>query len=108
MLRSPFRVRAPGWVLTSREVQVPRSGPTVEGMPLHRWDGPAPDTRRDAGHGDGDRHRIAVNPFYGEANPVAGMTEAPPRHRLPDAPLAPSTAYQLVHDELMLDGNSRL
>ncbi|EGX55742.1 glutamate decarboxylase [Streptomyces zinciresistens K42] len=36
------------------------------------------------------------------------MTEAPPKHRLPDAPLSPSTAYQVVHDELMLDGNSRL
>ncbi len=49
-----------------------------------------------------------VNPFYGEANPVGGMTEAPPQHRLPEGPLAPATAYQLVHDELMLDGNSRL
>lgn len=50
----------------------------------------------------------AVNPFYGETNPVSGMTEAPPKHRLPDGPLPPTTAYQLVHDELMLDGNSRL
>jgi glutamate decarboxylase len=50
----------------------------------------------------------SVNPFYGQANPVGGMTEAPPRHRLPDGPLPPMTAYQLVHDELMLDGNSRL
>ena len=55
----------------------------------------------------GERH-LSVNPFYGEANPVGGMTDAPPTHRLPDAPLSPSTAYQLVHDELMLDGNSRL
>ncbi|OAR26349.1 glutamate decarboxylase [Streptomyces sp. ERV7] len=52
--------------------------------------------------------RLALNPFYGEADPVGSMTSAPPRHRLPDRPLAPSTAYQLVHDELMLDGNSRL
>ncbi|MGW1722263.1 glutamate decarboxylase [Streptomyces sp. NPDC002306] len=51
---------------------------------------------------------LSVNPFFGEANPVAGMTEAPPRHRLPDRPLSPATAYQVVHDELMLDGNSRL
>ncbi|POX55708.1 glutamate decarboxylase [Streptomyces sp. Ru71] len=51
---------------------------------------------------------LAVNPFFGEANPTGGMTQAPPTHRLPDSPLAPSTAYQLVHDELMLDGNSRL
>ncbi|HEY9368859.1 glutamate decarboxylase [Streptomyces sp.] len=52
--------------------------------------------------------RTAVNPFYGGANPVGGMTAAPPRHRLPDGPLPPMSAYQLVHDELLLDGNSRL
>ncbi|MEU6927613.1 glutamate decarboxylase [Streptomyces sp. NPDC046385] len=52
--------------------------------------------------------RLSLNPFYGEANPVSGMTEAPPRHRMPDRPLPPMSAYQLVHDELMLDGNSRL
>ncbi|MEV5165142.1 glutamate decarboxylase [Streptomyces werraensis] len=51
---------------------------------------------------------MSVNPVLGPANPVGGMTEAPPRHRLPDGPMAPSTAYQLVHDELMLDGNARL
>ncbi|SPF04466.1 glutamate decarboxylase [Streptomyces sp. MA5143a] len=73
-------------------------------MPLHRWDPLAPDDRRH----DGDRRRIAMNPFYGAADPVAGMAQAPPRHRLPDGPLTPSTAYQLVHDELMLDGNARL
>ncbi|MEU1076730.1 MULTISPECIES: glutamate decarboxylase [unclassified Streptomyces] len=55
-----------------------------------------------------DHGRLALNPFYGEADPVGSMTSAPPRHRLPDRPLAPATAYQLVHDELMLDGNSRL
>ncbi|MEU6071146.1 glutamate decarboxylase [Streptomyces sp. NPDC047082] len=55
-----------------------------------------------------EQRTVSINPFYGEANPVVGMTEAPPTHRLPDAPLAPTTAYQLVHDELMLDGNSRL
>ncbi|MFG2883776.1 glutamate decarboxylase [Streptomyces sp. NPDC048297] len=55
-----------------------------------------------------DERTMSVNPFFGEANPVGGMTEAPPTHRLPDAPLPPSTAYQLVHDELMLDGNARL
>lgn len=51
---------------------------------------------------------LAVNPFFGEADPVGGMASAPPRHRLPDGPLPPMNAYQLVHDELMLDGNSRL
>ncbi|MEU8622416.1 glutamate decarboxylase [Streptomyces sp. NPDC048623] len=56
----------------------------------------------------GRSRRLALNPFYGEADPIGGMTEAPPRHRLPDRPLPPMSAYQLVHDELMLDGNSRL
>lgn len=69
-------------------------------MPLHRGNTEAPDK-------NGPR-RLSVNPFYGEANPVGGMTEDPPTHRLPDAPTSPMSAYQLVHDELMLDGNSRL
>ncbi|RZU21549.1 glutamate decarboxylase [Streptomyces sp. BK239] len=64
-------------------------------MPLHK--GSRPDDRQ-----------LSVNPFYGVADPVGGMTESPPKHRLPDAPTPPATAYQLVHDELMLDGNSRL
>ncbi|WP_328412047.1 glutamate decarboxylase [Streptomyces violaceus] len=52
--------------------------------------------------------RLSVNPFYGPANPVGDMAEAPPTHRLPDQPIAPATAHQLVRDELMLDGNARL
>ncbi|MFD7747027.1 glutamate decarboxylase [Streptomyces sp. NPDC059698] len=71
-------------------------------MPLHRGAHP---------HGDEpseEQRRLALNPFYGEADPTAAMTTAPPRHRLPDGPLPPPTAYRLVHDELMLDGNSRL
>ena len=31
-----------------------------------------------------------------------------PRFRLPDGELDPDVAYQIVHDELMLDGNARL
>ncbi|MBA6439694.1 MULTISPECIES: glutamate decarboxylase [Streptomyces] len=50
---------------------------------------------------------FSINPLYGEANPVSGMTGRPPRHCLPDEPMAPTTAYQFVHDELMLDGNAR-
>ncbi|WP_455353705.1 glutamate decarboxylase [Streptomyces sp. SYSU K217416] len=69
-------------------------------MALHRGG-----TRRDESD---ERRRLALNPFYGQANPVGGMTTAPPKHRLPDSPLPPATAYQLVHDELMLDGNARL
>jgi glutamate decarboxylase len=58
--------------------------------------------------GSGAPHDIAVNPFFGAADPVGGMTAAPPKHKLADGPMAPASAYQLVHDELMLDGNSRL
>lgn len=65
-------------------------------MPLH--EGP---------HRAGE-HRLSVNPFYGPANPLGDMAEAPPTHRLPDQPMAPATAHQLVRDELMLDGNARL
>jgi glutamate decarboxylase len=31
-----------------------------------------------------------------------------PRHLLPEGELPPDVAYQLIHDELMLDGNARL
>ncbi len=31
-----------------------------------------------------------------------------PRHRLPEGELPPDVAYQIIHDELMLDGNARL
>ncbi|MFD1661442.1 glutamate decarboxylase [Streptomyces caeni] len=65
-------------------------------MPLHR----GPEER--------DERPRSMNPFFGEANPVVEMTEAPPRHRLPTGPMPPATACQLVHDELMLDGNARL
>nr|WP_231591347.1 glutamate decarboxylase [Saccharothrix sp. ST-888] len=36
------------------------------------------------------------------------MQLAPPLHRLPDGPIPSSSAYQLIHDELMLDGNAKL
>ncbi|MGW0557088.1 glutamate decarboxylase [Streptomyces sp. NPDC002926] len=68
-------------------------------MPLHKGASDSP--------GEQER-RLSLNPFIGEADPVSGMTAAPPKHRLPDGPMPPSTAYRLVHDELMLDGNSRL
>ena len=31
-----------------------------------------------------------------------------PRHRMPDDEMDPEVAYQIIHDELMLDGNARL
>jgi glutamate decarboxylase len=58
--------------------------------------------------GSGTQRKLSVNPFYGAADPVGAMTTDPPKHQLPDGPMTPSAAYQLVHDELMLDGNARL
>lgn len=37
-----------------------------------------------------------------------GELEEVPRYRLPKGELSPATAYQIIHDELMLDGNARL
>ncbi len=34
--------------------------------------------------------------------------QAIPRHRLPTGEMSPDVAYQVVHDELMLDGNARM
>ncbi len=43
-------------------------------------------------------------PTYGSRS----MSEPAPKYRLPDREMSPRTAYQLIHDELMLDGNARL
>ncbi len=45
---------------------------------------------------------VAINPVF-TREPVQI-----PRDQLPRAELDPDTAYQVVHDELMLDGNARL
>jgi glutamate decarboxylase len=47
---------------------------------------------------------LSVNPMFARSAEVAAV----PRHRLPDGPMDPATAYQIVHDHLMLDGNARL
>src|SRR5437773_11927770 len=47
---------------------------------------------------------VSVNPMFARSGEVAAV----PRHRLPDGPMDPTTAYQIVHDHLMLDGNARL
>src|SRR5215216_8117172 len=45
---------------------------------------------------------LAVAPLFGlEARTI-------PRHELPAGELPPDVAYQIIHDELMLDGNARL
>jgi glutamate decarboxylase len=47
---------------------------------------------------------LLLSPMY--ARP--GESGRAPRHTLPDLEKDPETAYQFVHDELMLDGNARL
>ena len=37
-----------------------------------------------------------------------GIQAAVPRYRIPEDEMDPDVAYQIVHDELMLDGNARL
>jgi glutamate decarboxylase len=54
------------------------------------------------GNRDSSRDFLAVNPVF-VAEPVQV-----PRHSMPGGGLAPEVAYQIVHDELMLDGNARL
>ncbi len=48
------------------------------------------------------------NPFMGLANPALSAEVSPPRVRLADDPVPADVAYQLVHDELLLDGSARL
>jgi glutamate decarboxylase len=47
---------------------------------------------------------LLLSPMY--ARP--GEAQTAPRHEIPDYELDPDTAFQLVRDELMLDGNARL
>jgi glutamate decarboxylase len=52
--------------------------------------------------GGGGRRDLEVNPIFSR-EPLTI-----PRYALPAGELDPGTAYQVVHDELMLDGNARL
>ncbi|MCW2996361.1 MAG: glutamate decarboxylase [Conexibacter sp.] len=63
-------------------------------MPLHRAAPAPPDD--DAG--------VEIRPQFAQA----GETGIVPKLRLPDGELAAETAYQVVHDELLLDGHARL
>jgi glutamate decarboxylase len=40
--------------------------------------------------------------------PIFSLEGAIPRHEISEEEIAPDIAYQIVHDELMLDGNARL
>jgi glutamate decarboxylase len=51
-----------------------------------------------------DDELITVNPLFARA----GENTSVPKRRLAEHGMQPETAYQLVHDETMLDGNARL
>lgn len=61
-----------------------------------------PRPHRHAHHEQG-HHEIAINPLFARR----GETTIP-RFRLAKEGLLPETAYQIVHDEISLDGNARL
>jgi glutamate decarboxylase len=48
------------------------------------------------------------NPFLTVANPALAQQLALPLNALAEDPVPPDTAWQLVHDELLLDGRARL
>jgi glutamate decarboxylase len=64
-------------------------------MPLH--------STRPHNHADDPAAVLSIRPQFASAD--IGKV---PRDRLPDGEMDASTAYQIVHDELMLDGNARL
>ena len=50
----------------------------------------------------GPTHDLSIAPIFSlEGRRI-------PRHELPEVGLTPDVAYQIVHDELMLDGNARM
>jgi glutamate decarboxylase len=49
-----------------------------------------------------------ANPFMGQANPAFGSAVAAPHNALAAGAVPPEVAYQLIHDELLLDGSARL
>jgi glutamate decarboxylase len=51
----------------------------------------------------------ATRAEYLSVEPLVGMDSgAIPRHQLPGGAMDPDAAYQIIHDELMLDGNARM
>ena len=45
---------------------------------------------------------LSIGPLF------SSETQTIPRHELPTGEMSPDVAYQIVHDELMLDGNARM
>ena len=82
-----------GWALRAdgRVVGIPPEGSTSMAL--------APDKPRKV-----TKAELHVNPLYGRGHHVDPV----PRDEFPADELPPATAYQVIHDELMLDGNARL
>ncbi len=54
---------------------------------------------------DGNRKsNLAINPLHSRGDDLSEV----PRDQLPADEMSPESAYQIIHDELMLDGNARL
>jgi len=68
----------------------------VFAMALHRGSGPDESTT------------ASSNPLLTEANPRLGERLTTPKSRLAQDPVPADVAYQLIHDELLLDGSARL
>ncbi len=54
--------------------------------------------------GDKGRDQVYVRPQFTQFGDVGEV----PRFRLPSTGMPAAAAYQIAHDELMLDGNARL
>ncbi|HEY0248255.1 MAG TPA: glutamate decarboxylase [Gryllotalpicola sp.] len=67
-------------------------------------DPPGPDPRESDPQKPGRREFLTVNPLFAQP----GEDTVALKHRLGDGQMPPETAYQIVHDEAMLDGNARL
>ena len=52
--------------------------------------------------------RFSRDPELAVAPHFSLETQTIPRHALPEGEMPPDVAYQIIHDELMLDGNARL
>ena len=50
---------------------------------------------------DASEH-VHINPMFARRG-----EESVPRWRIPDVEMQPDTAYQVIHDEIFLDGNAR-
>jgi len=52
---------------------------------------------------ESDGEALDVNPIFSR-----GSSLEVPKNRIPEGEMPPEAAYQLIHDEVMLDGNARL